>query len=556
MCVAPGSSEEGSGEGGDGSGGEGGSEGGNSSASDGDSQSDDSDSSGGSTAGCNPGKTEKCTYQGPEGTEGVGPCKAGERTCGEDGKWGYCEGEVIPETESGDLCSNGIDDDCDGEVDNGADNVCKGGSSSEDDDEEDDSEHCDTVCSTLITADGCLPAMDSEYPNYCNGMDDDCDGTIDEGCPCNLGDTQACFSGKPAQRGVGTCHDGIQTCKVGPMKGVTGSWGECKDQILPKKDVCNNADDNCNGCKDEGLCCAPAINCDYDIGHATPFVDMEIDGTQIYDTDHKFNDADTVKWEWTLTKGPCDVVLKKTTFSLASAVDGVAGATADVNNGKEVTFSGIGLKKFKVNFQLSGTYNLHLKITREGDSESPYECDWPIKVVSTGLRVELCWDTYNKVDVDLHVGMDSKTTTWGSDDCYFLNCDDGDSPDWYPLTGTNHNPRLDLDNTGTGPKPENINIDNPKKGDSFKVGVYYWAYIYDEPTKPVVNIYCGGTRKATYGDSPEVLDFKQHKDFWKVVAIEWDDDDSSSDKCILTPKTDDDGKYVLERPRNTDYSVW
>ena len=88
------------------------------------------------------------------------------------------------------------------------------------------------------------------------------------------------------------------------------------------------------------------------------------------------------------------------------------------------------------------------------------------------------------------------------------------------------------------------------------MGVYYWAYIYDEPTKPVVNIYCGGTRKATYGDDPEVLDFKQHEDFWKVVAIEWDDDDSSSDKCILTPKTDDGGKYVIERPRNTDYSVW
>ena len=89
-CVAPGSSEDGSGEegsGGEGSGGEGGSggggsEGGGSGTSDGDSQSDDSDPSGGSTAGCNPGKTEKCTYQGPEGTEGVGPCKAGERTCG------------------------------------------------------------------------------------------------------------------------------------------------------------------------------------------------------------------------------------------------------------------------------------------------------------------------------------------------------------------------------------------------------------------------------------------------------------------------------------------
>jgi hypothetical protein len=50
---------------------------------------------GGSPQACPPGDAETC-YTGPEGTEGVGPCKAGVRTC-EDGQgYGACEGEVTP----------------------------------------------------------------------------------------------------------------------------------------------------------------------------------------------------------------------------------------------------------------------------------------------------------------------------------------------------------------------------------------------------------------------------------------------------------------------------
>lgn len=588
-CVVPGSEEDKSGEGsgGDGSGDENGSEedGSGNGSEEGSGDSDgNGNGSGQQNGGCSsikghykPNETESCDYQGPEGTEGVGPCRASVRTCKENGTWSACDdSEVLPVAENNEeLCSNGIDDDCDGKVDE-QDSDCKGGSGSNnnngEDEEEDDSdvEHCDTVCLTPITDDGCLPAMASEKDkDLCNGLDDDCDGTIDEGCPCNLGDTQACFSGKPAQRNVGTCADGIQTCKMGPMKSVTGTWGECKGEILPKKDVCDNADNNCNGCKDEGLCCAPAINCDYDIGHATPFVPMEIDGTKIYDIDHKFNDADSVKWEWTLTKGNCDVVLKTTTFSLNSAVAGVAGTTTDAKD--RITFSGIGLSKFNVKFQLSGTYNLHLKITREGDPESPYECEWPLKVLSDGVRVELCWSSYSSVDIDLHVGKNGKTTKWSPNTtadyvetgCCFNNCKynasqgvdwgyaNTDTVDKYGNSGNFRNPRLDIDNTGGKQDPENINIDNPEKGDKFRVGAYWWAG--NKTTYPVVNVYCGGTIKGTYGgeisDSGTfnytVTNFDGYHDFWKVVEIEWKGKDTE-EKCVLTPKTDGAGGYVVK----------
>lgn len=70
---------------------------------------------------CTPGQTQKCNYQGTPATEDIGPCKAGVRACKDDKTWGPCEGEVLPEFEVGEFCSDGIDNDCDGIVDNGTD---------------------------------------------------------------------------------------------------------------------------------------------------------------------------------------------------------------------------------------------------------------------------------------------------------------------------------------------------------------------------------------------------------------------------------------------------
>ena len=553
------------------------------------------------TGNCEPGKKQKCEYQGPEGTEDVGPCKSAVRTCKEDGTWGKCEGEVTPVLENtNELCSNGIDDDCDGEVDNGIDNICKGGSVIPDDeepDEEDDSDvaHCDTTCSTLVEVEnnGCLPAMASESDaGLCNGQDDDCDGKIDEGCLCTPGTTQACFSGKPANRGIGTCHDGIQTCKSSPMRAAKGDWGEskCVDDILPTKDVCDNADNNCNGCVDEGLCCLPPIDCDFDIGTATPFKDKLIDGTQIYDFSHQFNDAATAKWEWTLTKGPCDIVLGTTSFTTKGAAT-VAGLSGDGT--ASTTVSGTGLSQFKVKFQLSGTYNLHLKVTRENGEI--YECGWPLKVESTGLRVELCWDKTGSSavggrDIDLYLGKNGVTAGWRDKACYFSNCKGDPLSSEYnwsttalggwgyaettnystignsdePVSGMK-NPRLDIDNRSTPGKPENINIDKPEENDTFRVLVHFWS-ASSAVVHPVVNVYCGGTRKATFGGSPnesgsgfdyDVTNFNSEDDSWKVTEIEWKGG-YDSDTCDIRPKLDANGKYVvtdgvIPSPYNTDW---
>lgn len=65
---------------------------------------------------CEPGSEVEC-YTGPEGTAGVGPCIKGEKKCNDSGiGYGKCTGEVKPST---DHCTDSIDNDCNGKVNDG-----------------------------------------------------------------------------------------------------------------------------------------------------------------------------------------------------------------------------------------------------------------------------------------------------------------------------------------------------------------------------------------------------------------------------------------------------
>ncbi|MGM0555194.1 MAG: CAP domain-containing protein [Myxococcota bacterium] len=65
---------------------------------------------------CETGHTRPC-YTGPFGTEGVGVCRAGTERC-IGGTWtGECNGQTLPA--DAEICENELDDNCDGQVDEG-----------------------------------------------------------------------------------------------------------------------------------------------------------------------------------------------------------------------------------------------------------------------------------------------------------------------------------------------------------------------------------------------------------------------------------------------------
>jgi hypothetical protein len=166
-----------------------------------------------------------------------------------------CSGFVGPSTE---LC-DGIDNDCDGTVDESAvgvgvscginQGICKPGQTA-------------CVNGVIVCSGGVQPQTE-----ICDNLDNNCNGQVDEapladapgpglsGCwtgagnCCSFGSMQWC---PPAGA---TCHDvGTLTapCSKGALTCSAGNWA-CLGAKGPSPETCNNIDDNCDGTKDNGI---------------------------------------------------------------------------------------------------------------------------------------------------------------------------------------------------------------------------------------------------------------------------------------------------------------
>lgn len=130
---------------------------------------------------------------------------------------------------------NGLDDDCAGTTDDGTGMFCALGSS----------RGCVTTgpggsCGgTETCTDACAWSGVCELAatDSCNGSDDDCDGLTDEGFECAMGASGTCS---------GSCGgSGTRTC------GASCTWGAC---VVPEV-ACNDCDDDADGKTDEGFWC-------------------------------------------------------------------------------------------------------------------------------------------------------------------------------------------------------------------------------------------------------------------------------------------------------------
>jgi hypothetical protein len=167
-------------------------------------------------------------YELPDGTPidpatlGEGVCKQGTRAC-DAGVLGPCLGAVGPQPE---VC-NGLDDNCNGQVDEGD----PGGGF-----------NCRTgllgVCAVGTTActGGALACPENVQPSaeVCDGLDNNCNGQVDEGNP---GGGIACSTGL-----LGVCAAGTTACTAGAVA--------CEENTPSSPEVCNGLDDNCDGTVD------------------------------------------------------------------------------------------------------------------------------------------------------------------------------------------------------------------------------------------------------------------------------------------------------------------
>ena len=344
-----------------------------------------------------------------------------------------------------------------------------------------------------------------------NGLDDNCNGQVDEGCMCPApGVTRPCFGGPPDRRNIGVCADGIETCTEFLI------WSECFTDVIPSPELCDGADNDCNNITDEGLPgCSSAVTCPGN-ENAPPLSNFPLLGGRVYT-------GTGSNWRWNIE---CP----------ASVPAELCPAPADPNS-----------RDTSVYFTASGAYRVSVQVTT--DDGSPAGCAWTVYVQGSGLRVELNWDTMldtaGGVDMDLHLHRWTKNggdTDWyNDDDCYYATCQPDDAISWSDHANTTtdfasicgdaphgggatwrglgycRNPRLDVDTNGTDGAcdgsvtdpdldafcaPENINVDIPIVGMPYRVMVNYYSGAPE--THPTVNIYCGGALRGSFGSDPFV----------------------------------------------------
>jgi len=163
---------------------------------------------------------------------GVGECGAGTTTCSGGVLQCQASGVVLAQ----DAC-DGLDNDCDGVVDEDSCAVAGCGP-------------CSTggigVCQPahMRCANARMQCVQDAAPSpeTCNGLDDDCDGDVDEGNP---------GGGVPCRNpGVGECGTGVTVCSGGAVQCVGNG-------VIQSLDVCDGLDNDCDGGVDEDACSGP-----------------------------------------------------------------------------------------------------------------------------------------------------------------------------------------------------------------------------------------------------------------------------------------------------------
>jgi hypothetical protein len=193
-----------------------------------------------------------------------GQCNKGKQHC-EKGVFGACVAEPLPAPET----CNGLDDDCNGIVDDGTDTICypdgQAGCTLSADKA---SATCKGLCAIgqrlcragkLEACSGAIVPIAEACTSTGTAADENCDGAIDEMCACTGSQSTSCYTGPSGTADIGTCKAGTQTCS-------NGMFGACTGSVVPQPESCDNqgADNDCNALVDDlpnlGAVCIVASN--------------------------------------------------------------------------------------------------------------------------------------------------------------------------------------------------------------------------------------------------------------------------------------------------------
>jgi len=164
---------------------------------------------------CTPGATQPC-YEGPTGTEGVGKCVGGTKTCNATGTgYGTCAGQALPGKE---VCANGVDEDCNGTPDDVLDIDSDGWT------------ECDGDCCETPAQCSKPEAVNPGAFEYAgNSVDDDCDPSTPDTAPsaCSTAALFAAVKPEDVAKAIDICQ--FTTANAPPAQ---KKWGVVSAEFL------------------------------------------------------------------------------------------------------------------------------------------------------------------------------------------------------------------------------------------------------------------------------------------------------------------------------------
>jgi hypothetical protein len=257
------------------------------------------------------------------------------------------------------------------------------------------------------------------------------------------------------------------------------------------------------------------------------------------------------RWVWTVVERPTGSV-SQVVESLTSVLDPAGGGPEDDEETPTATFF----------VDLAGRYTIELQVYDNLDQVS-CEPNSVAQIVieaipEKDLHIQLVWSTPEDpdetdnfgTDVDLHFKHANAGDNWGAAagewDCYFRQS----SPDWGAIGDFLDNPSLDIDDTN-GAGPENVNLDRPEEGVSYKVGAIYYRSesTFGESdrdprtqhaTYATVRLFARGELISEFVDR-ELTELNQ---LWDVAQINWCEDALRCPEIIEENRVYADGEYV------------